>query len=185
MVPNVPNINPPRRKPTIYLHGAHQLTVNSRCSSQNWKDGGCWFLLYRECEICILYEKKFAKSFFSNSNQYPKVATWKIWNQNMYYQVSCVFLHISEKKSTQSVCLVLTGVHVVNFFIWDNLGQIFFIQHTYDVSGITHVCSFNNIRLKIGQIQSFYYEKHIHAAYTYMYIAHITNTYYICKRWAE
>jgi len=125
MVPNVPNINPRRRNPTIYLHGAHQLTVNSRCSSQNWKDGGCWFLLYRECEICILYEKKFAKSFFSNSNQYPKVTTWKIWNQNMYYQVSCVFLHISEKKSTQSVCLVLTGVHVVNFFIWDNLGQIF------------------------------------------------------------
>ena len=184
MIPNIQDFHLPRRKQSISMQGPHKTIVNSKLSSQDQKNGVCLFLPYKDSKLCTLYDNFFENLFFWDSHQYPNDATWKIWNHNIYYQVSCGYLHKSYTKSTRFVCLVLTGVSVVNFFIRDNLGLIF-LHSTH----IMFLGSHMNVVLKIlvwkkSKFKGFTM-KNTYMQYIHMCIVHITYTYYIHKRWAE
>jgi len=122
----------------------------------------------------------FENLFFWDSHQYPNDATWKIWNHNIYYQVSCGYLHKSKTKSTRFVCLVLTGLSVVNFFIRDNLGLIF-LHSTH----IMFLGSHMNVVLKIlvwkkskfkGFTMKNTYMQYIHMCALYILLIHTIFT---------
>ncbi len=128
MFPYVPDFNPRNKKPAISMCEPHQLIVNSRQNFQNGKNGWCRFLPFKVIELyrytlMTIFENIFLKI---QSNILQMLC-------EKYENLICIIkwavaTYVKEKKLTRFVRLVLTGVHITNFFIFAIFDLLFLLS---------------------------------------------------------